>query len=122
MSDTATSQSWFDRARAVSPGGVNSPVRAFLWIEDAARGLADIAVRTGLGIFNRGSGTGASVGDLARLALELAGQSDRLVVASQPSQKPSSLSLDISSTASTFRWALQVQRSRGLALLQEPRP
>ena len=28
-SSTSASQQWFDRARAVSPGGVNSPVRAF---------------------------------------------------------------------------------------------
>ena len=98
------------------------PVRDFLWIEDAARGLADMAVGTGLGIFNLGSGTGVSVGDLARLALDLAGQSDRPVVASQPSQKPSSLSLDISSTASTFGWAPQVPLSGGLAQLQESRP
>ena len=99
-----------------------SPIRDFLWIEDAARGLADMAVGTGLGIFNLGSGTGVSVGDLARLALDLAGQSDRPVVASQPSQRPSSLSLNISSTASTFGWAPQVPLSHGLAQLQESRP
>ena len=26
---TAASEAWFERARAVTPGGVNSPVRAF---------------------------------------------------------------------------------------------
>ena len=37
---TATSQSWFDRASAVTPGGVNSPVRAFRAVGGTPRFIA----------------------------------------------------------------------------------
>lgn len=95
----------------------DAPVRDFLWIEDAARGLADMALGTSSDVFNLGSGTSVSVGEVARLALDIAGQSDRRVVATQPSRKVSSLSLDISATTSTFGWSPRVPLSRGLASL-----
>ncbi len=41
--DTPVSQDWFDRARAVSPGGVNSPVRAFRAVGGTPRFMTSAA-------------------------------------------------------------------------------
>ena len=40
MSSTPVSQQWFERAKAVSPGGVNSPVRAFRAVGGTPRFMA----------------------------------------------------------------------------------
>ncbi|RYJ07467.1 MAG: glutamate-1-semialdehyde-2,1-aminomutase [Actinomycetales bacterium] len=40
MTETPASDAWFDRAKAVSPGGVNSPVRAFRAVGGAPRFMA----------------------------------------------------------------------------------
>ncbi|HET9500197.1 MAG TPA: glutamate-1-semialdehyde 2,1-aminomutase [Marmoricola sp.] len=42
-SSTARSAEWFDRARAVTPGGVNSPVRAFRAVGGTPRFMASAA-------------------------------------------------------------------------------
>ena len=38
--NSAASQAWFERARAVTPGGVNSPVRAFAAVGGTPRFMA----------------------------------------------------------------------------------
>ncbi|RYJ05346.1 MAG: glutamate-1-semialdehyde-2,1-aminomutase [Actinomycetales bacterium] len=40
MTETPASDAWFDRAKAVSPGGVNSPVRAFRAVGGTPRFMA----------------------------------------------------------------------------------
>ena len=95
------------------------PVRDFLWIEDAARGLADMTLGTEKGVFNLGSGTGTSIGRLAKLALEIADEADRTVKVLQSSKKKSHLILDISSTTNAFGWSPQVSLANGLSMLLE---
>lgn len=101
--------------------GDDSPIRDFLWIEDAAQAFARIAAqavaKTEGGIYNLGSGVGTSVGALARLALDLAGHSQRRVVASDPSGRPSVLVLDIAATIAAFGWRPETDLKKGLAAL-----
>ncbi len=95
----------------------DSPVRDFLWIEDAACGLVDIALASCSGIFNLGSGKGVSIGELLCRVLSLAGQSNRQIQVLQPAKETSSLVLDISLTTKTFGWVPRVELAEGLRLL-----
>lgn len=94
-----------------------SPVRDFLWIEDAARCLALACRIMPGGILNVGSGTGMAVGDVARLALKLAGESFRPVVGGASSGRTSCLTLDIMKTRSALNWSPKVNIHAGLSAL-----
>ena len=95
----------------------DAPVRDFLWIEDAAAGLATMAVGEKVGIYNLGAGMGTSIGNLARLALDVAGQTDRAVKATRPSQRSSHLVLDIRETTSRWGWQPETTLREGLKRL-----
>ena len=57
-----------------------TPVRDFLWVHDAAEAFAALATATAAqGIFNVATGVGTSIGGVARLALEIAGETGREV-------------------------------------------
>jgi len=94
-----------------------SPVRDFLQVNDAACGLATLAESAGTGIFNLGSGLGMRIGELAGLALELAGEDDRQVVSTEPGSRPSWNLLDITATTERFGWRPQLSLREGLAEL-----
>ena len=93
------------------------PVRDFVWIEDVARCLLAACVKMPSGILNVGSGRGIAVGDMARLALALAGEASRPVVGVTSLGKKSSLTLDISRTQEILNWAPEVDISTGISLL-----
>ncbi|MBK7563227.1 MAG: NAD(P)-dependent oxidoreductase [Propionivibrio sp.] len=98
------------------------PVRDFLWVEDAAEAFVALALNDFRptdygGLFNLGSGVGTSIGDLARLTLEIVGRSDRIVKARCPSPEPSSLVLDCSKTAAACGWKPATSLRQGLACL-----
>lgn len=91
-----------------------SPVRDFLWIDDAAMALSRLAqTRTG-GIFNVGSGVGTSIAELARTALDETGETGRPVVATQTDPQQSILVLEISKTAAALAWRPEVSLREGL--------
>jgi UDP-glucose 4-epimerase len=94
-----------------------APVRDFLWIEDAARCLAAACVVMPGGIFNAGNGRGVAVGDIARIALALAGEDTRLVIAENATGRASNLVLDIDKTRSGLNWSPEIDLHAGLALL-----
>lgn len=91
-----------------------APVRDFLWIEDAAAGLADMALGESVGIFNLGSGVGWSIGQLAATASRLAGQERRGVVAGSAREGRSHLVLNIAETKAAFGWRPRVSVEDGL--------
>jgi UDP-glucose 4-epimerase len=93
------------------------PVRDFLWVDDAADALARMAVGTAPGIFNVGSGLACSVGDVARLALRIAGEDARPVVATEPGSAVSHLALDIADTVSTWQWSPAMGLEEGIVRL-----
>jgi nucleoside-diphosphate-sugar epimerase len=94
-----------------------SPVRDFIWVEDAASALAAMVQGTATGVYNVGSGTGISIGEMARLALGLAGEADREVVATRPGHRPSSLIVDISRTEAALGWRPTMALEGGLAAM-----
>lgn len=95
-----------------------SPIRDFLWIEDAVRCLvAALQIMPG-GVFNVGSGCGVAVGDVAQLALELAGERSRDVVGDEDASLPiSCLILDIQKTKTMLHWSPEIDIRAGLSLL-----
>lgn len=102
------------------------PVRDFLWVEDAAEGVATLATGEPKttepnNIFNLGTGMGTSIGAMARMALEIAGDTERKVVATKPSGRFSSLILDISDVTSVWGWKPITSLRQGLGRLLNQR-
>ncbi|MBU1012562.1 MAG: NAD(P)-dependent oxidoreductase [Bacteroidetes bacterium] len=93
------------------------PICDFVWIEDAVRCvvLASI-VRPGI-LLNVGSGTGISIGNLAELTLNLAGEETRPVVSKTNLGRSSHLVLDISQTQNILNWSPEWDISGGLSYL-----
>jgi UDP-glucose 4-epimerase len=99
-----------------------NPVRDFVWVQDAAEGIVALALghfKKGNegGLYNLGTGVGTSIGALAGMALEIAGQTDRPVKAKFSSDRHSSLILDSSDTTSTCGWKPKTSLQQGLAHL-----
>lgn len=95
-----------------------TPVRDFLWIQDAARALTEMATGSSCGIFNVGSGRGVSIRELAVEILAAAKQEGR-EVESIRSGAFSSLVLDIAQTEATLGWRPAVTLAKGVSLLVE---
>jgi UDP-glucose 4-epimerase len=81
-----------------------APIRDFLAVSDAAAAIALLAKSELPGIVNVGSGIGTSVRNLAKIALALAGEDEREIVATCPSPQRSINVLDISETSKTLGW------------------
>lgn len=94
-----------------------TPVRDFLWIEDAASCLLAACRAAPRRLLNAGSGRGISVGELAQLALDQAGESARTVVSEAPSPHPSTLVLDIAQTLALLDWSPMTDLRSGLGAL-----
>jgi UDP-glucose 4-epimerase len=95
----------------------DSPIRDFLWVDDAAAALSTMALGAAVGVFNVGSGEGAAVREVAETALRIAGESQRSVVARAPAKRTSRLVLDIEKTVAAFDWHPSVTLSDGLGRL-----
>jgi nucleoside-diphosphate-sugar epimerase len=96
-----------------------TPVRDFIWVEDAAEGVVALAlsnyiVNNQSALFNLGTGIGTSIGSLAELALDVAEQPERLVYANNVSDRQSSLILDFSDTTSACGWQPKTSLRQGL--------
>lgn len=100
-----------------------SPVRDFLWVDDAADAIATLATMESCptGIINLGTGVGTSIGELANMALEIAGQSGREVVSDGQSNRQSTLILDHSDTFRACGWRPRTSLRQGLACLLDTR-
>jgi UDP-glucose 4-epimerase len=94
-------------------------VRDFLWIDDTAAGIADIALAGARGVFNLGTGVGTSVGELARLMLDLAGQPEREVRSQANGEIASRIVLDIAGTVAACGWRPRTALDNGVAMLLE---
>lgn len=99
-----------------------TPVRDFVWVEDVARGIIELALcqtseRSEGGVYNLGTGVGTSIGALANMALEVAGQTERPVKAKVLSGRQSSLILDFSDTTAACGWIPRISLRQGLARL-----
>jgi UDP-glucose 4-epimerase len=100
----------------------SSPVRDFLWVEDAAQGIISLALKlygefVPQKIFNLGTGVGTSVGALARMALDISGQPTRPITSLNTTGRPSTLTLDFSYTTSACGWVPKTFLKDGIAKL-----
>jgi len=101
----------------------DTPVRDFIWVGNAALALVTMARSDCRGIYNVGTGTGVSIGELAHLALQLAGQPGRAVAAWRPSGAFSCNVLDIAETVERLGWRPRTTLHEGMqTLLQNRRP
>lgn len=94
-----------------------APVRDFLWIDDAARALALIAIGGATGVFNVGSGRGVSIRELAATVLSSAGQYGRSIESVHASTRFSKLVVDIEQTEDAFGWRPAITLAEGIATL-----
>jgi UDP-glucose 4-epimerase len=83
----------------------DEPVRDFLAVVDAARAFVFVTTMATDGILNIGSGIGTSIGTVARLALQVAGQEHREIVVTSPSGKRSVNVLDVSESQRLLGWS-----------------
>jgi nucleoside-diphosphate-sugar epimerase len=99
-----------------------TPVRDYLWVDDAARGIADAAQRRLHGVVDLGTGRGVSVGELAQCVLTLAGQGNRPLLATALHHQPSELIVDPAPAAARLGWKATIELEQGLAtLMNRPR-
>ena len=94
-----------------------TPIRDFLWIEDAAAGLARMALGKAHGVFNLGCGEGISIAELARLTLQICGQDHREFKANSVSGRSSCIVLDINETKNVWGWRPTTHLRQGLQRL-----
>ena len=100
----------------------DNAARDFLWLDDAAKGLAEIALGSATGTFNLGSGIATSPAEIARIALRASGAPDRPVTTQEPRRRSEidSIALDVTETTSQFGWRPSTTLADGIsALLQE---
>jgi UDP-glucose 4-epimerase len=95
----------------------DTPVRDFLWIDDAAEALSLMIEQPARGVFNVGTGVPTSIRQLAQTALDLAGQGQRAVESTKPGGQASTLTLEISATTAAFGWRPATALRQGLARL-----
>lgn len=94
-----------------------SPVRDFIWVEDAAEAIIRMATQQAHGVFNVGTGIGTSIGELARMLLEEAKQPQRQIVSTQSVADASRIVLNINKAKRDLHWQPSVFLSEGLRRL-----
>ncbi len=94
-----------------------SPVRDYLWVDDAATLLVRAAELQKGGVFNAASGRDVSVRELALLALVAAGQDCRPLMETRPVGDNSTIKLDIASTIWAFDWTPRTSLEDALKIL-----
>jgi nucleoside-diphosphate-sugar epimerase len=96
-----------------------NPARDYLWVEDVAKGLADIALGVAVGIYNLGSNIAVSAGDIARTTLAINGSRDREVVSLAPKENIAidTIALDTTATTRDFGWQPITSLNEGLTKL-----
>ena len=84
-----------------------APIRDFLCADDAARAVV-AALTAPPGIFNIASGESVSIGDLARLVLDHAGEPDRPLNSATLNAERSVLRISIEAATSQLGWSPQI--------------
>lgn len=103
-----------------------APVRDFISVDDVAEGIVALTLSNNKdgnagGLYNLGTGVGTSIGALASMALEIAGQSDRRVEKKLSASTQSCLVLDHSQTTRDCGWEPTTTLHQGLTELLQKR-
>jgi UDP-glucose 4-epimerase len=100
----------------------SEPIRDFVWITDVTKGIMELA-DTGLDkfskrrVFNISTGVGTSIGEMANLALKIAGESNRKVVSDQTLSRISKNVVDYSVINGLTGWKPTMTLESGLTNL-----
>lgn len=95
-----------------------SPVRDFLWAEDATDALVRMALSPETGIYNVGSGKSESIGRVVEIACEISGSVPGQFGSNVSSGDHSStIKLDINDTVETYGWTPRVDLRDGIKML-----
>ncbi|MBU0518270.1 NAD(P)-dependent oxidoreductase [bacterium] len=97
------------------------PMRDFIWIGDVIEAFLAALDRLKDGIFNVGTGTGTSIGDLARKILDLAGEADRPIESKTLPGQKSCIVVDVAETKKLLDWVPKTSLNKGLKMLLENR-
>lgn len=91
-----------------------APRRDFLWVGDAADGFAAVALGTASGTYDLGSGVTLSAGEVARLALDAAGEGNRAITAEREGSDDDVVRLAIAPLKADFGWEPRTSLRDGL--------
>ena len=94
-----------------------TPIRDFLWVEDAAEALAIMSQGKVSGTFNVGTGQGTSILELAHIVLNAAGQTGRPLESDPHGARRSHLVVDIAQTVAEFGWRPTTTLQKGIESL-----
>lgn len=94
-----------------------TPVRDFLWVDDAAEALAIMSLGKTFGTFNVGTGLGTSILKLAHIVLDAAGQTGRTVESVYQGTRRSQLVVDIAQTTAEIGWRPSTSLPKGIETL-----
>ena len=96
----------------------DAPIRDFLWIDDAAHALVEMALGKADGIYNVASGNAVSIREFINIALMVSGvDKDYYLTVAKSEQAFSAISLDISSTLESFDWEPKMKLDDGIRQL-----
>lgn len=93
------------------------PIRDYLWVDDAAAAFLRMANCRESGVFNVGTESSWSVGDISRLMLGVIGEADREVVSTTPSGTPSMIRMDCSKITAACGWKSRINLESGFRML-----
>jgi UDP-glucose 4-epimerase len=99
-----------------------SPIRDFIWVEDVAEGISSIALsdqgkNEKSNVFNLSTGIGTSIGELARIVIDICGQSGKRIMSNNLNNTNSCIVLDSSHTEQIFGWKYRTSLRLGLSKL-----
>ena len=96
----------------------DKPIRDFLWIDDAVNAIIEMALGTSKGVYNVAAGRSTSIHELINTAIKVSNNYSHFnIKVTQPSDKNSSILLDISDTIDSFNWLPNVKLEDGIKLL-----
>ena len=119
MSDKNVMSSILNQVKGPGPIALRStsPVRDFLWVEDAAKAILQTIQNDLTGIYNVGSGIGTSIGVLASLFFENIGRKNHQIISGNENETSSNLVLDISKIVQATDWSPQTSLKKGISEL-----
>lgn len=95
-------------------------IRDYIWIDDVAAALVEMALKNKKGIFHVSSGDAATVKDLIRIVCQLSENNDYYIEETQPTSL-SKIVLDPSQTIIQFGWQPTISIQQGLQILLQDR-
>ncbi len=94
-----------------------SPVRDFIWVDDVARGICSMALGSGTGLYNLGTGIGTSIRELCEIIVRKSGCREYEITGGRQRVPLSRLVVDIRETRRDFLWQPEVDLETGISVL-----